>query len=102
MSGETPVRRNRSAWGPTYFGPGKSGVACEYGQNDSQIVHFTQWSRESRTNSVTKSPYELGHEITSRIAEAAAYPEARLRPLPEASRHGTAPARVAPAAWRFS
>ena len=46
--------------------------------------------------------YELGHYPASRIAEAAAYPDARLRPLPEPSRHGTAPARVAPAAWRFS
>src|SRR6266487_3071262 len=56
MSGETPVRRNRSACGPTYFGPGKSGVAAEYGQKLSQIVHFTQWSRESRASSVTGAP----------------------------------------------
>ena len=37
----SPVR-NRSACGPTYFGPGKSEVAFEYGQCVSQIVHLTQ------------------------------------------------------------
>ena len=41
-SGEPSSVRNRSSCGPTYFGPGKSGVTFDTGQNVSQIVHFTQ------------------------------------------------------------
>ena len=43
--------RKRSACGPTYFGPGNSGVTFETGQYVSQIVHLTQWSSESRISS---------------------------------------------------
>jgi hypothetical protein len=51
-SGDGPYgARKRSACGPTYFGPGKRGVAAATGQCVSQIVHLTQWSSESRISS---------------------------------------------------
>src|SRR5919204_2422992 len=75
--------RNRSACGPTYFGPGKRGVACEYGQNDSQIVHFTQWSRESRTSSVTGL-----HRLENRRGRSVSRPQAEAVPGALAPRDG--------------
>src|SRR5258708_19395627 len=67
--------RKRSAWGPTYFGPGNKGVTLATGQKVVQMLHFTQWSSVSRTSSTSTKfilQYDLRRSIPGGQADAVA------------------------------
>ena len=48
--GSKVAMRNRWAWGPTYFGPGKRSVTRATGQTVLQTLHFRHSSAESATS----------------------------------------------------